>query len=157
MLNMLFVDPSASTVGVSVLNRVVCTYSSFERVVVFVRFNIREFKEAKRIPCLRYIFSEDSVRGKNHTGGFHLLVFINGQRRSAPSSGTCPELLPSEPSLWSPPLPRALLTGEQEAGTPGPVGPGAARPVTSYQRPVPGGASLDFQVILKTAKVDLKG
>lgn len=59
-------DPSALTVGVSVLNRVVCTYSSFEQLVVFVCFNIREFKEAKRIPCLRYIFSEDSVRGKNH-------------------------------------------------------------------------------------------
>lgn len=36
MLNMLFVDPSAITVGVSVLNRVVCTYSSFEQLVVFV-------------------------------------------------------------------------------------------------------------------------
>lgn len=88
MLNMLFVDPSAITVGVSVLNRVVCTYSSFEQLVVFVCFNIREL-----LACVTFSVRIQFV-GRTTQEGFHLLVFINGQR-CALSSVACPELSPS--------------------------------------------------------------
>lgn len=72
-------DPSAITVGVSALNRVVCIYSNFEQLVGFFVcffFNIRERKQRELFANVTFSVR---IHVKNHSEGFHLLIFINGQ------------------------------------------------------------------------------